>query len=160
MSVLRLPLSMRPGRYLLLAPAFLLATFVSGCDGLVDRPALALEFGSPYNVLFGESVAGMNGLVQSTPFTDAQGSLHVAVEFTGGCADHTFRLDHTLAESTATVWLFHASNGEVCEELVIAEVVLGLPFEVLERETLTLVAPGGRDETVARFDAGTIDSSP
>lgn len=144
---------MRLRRLIVLTPAILLLVLAAGCDGLVDRPALALEFGSPYNVLFGEPVTTANGLVQSTPFTDEGGSLHVAVEFTGGCADHTFRLDYTLAESTATLWLVHASNGDSCEARLAVEVVVALPPEVLQKEALTLVDPSGREEIVARFDA-------
>ncbi|MCH7638120.1 MAG: hypothetical protein IH855_01450 [Bacteroidetes bacterium] len=154
MPILSLPLTpMRLRHLILLVPAIALAVLAAGCDALVDRPGLALEFGAPYSVLFGESVTAANGLVQSTPFTDAGGALHVAVEFTGGCANHTFRADYTLAESAATIWLVHASNGDACEARLIEEVVVALPTGVLEKALLVLVSPSGREETIARFDA-------
>ena len=140
-------------RLILLAPAIALAVFAVGCDALVDRPGLALEFGAPYSVLFGETVTSANGTIQSTPFTDAGGALHVGVEFTGGCANHTFRADYTLAESTATIWLVHASNGDACLERLAEEIVVALPANVLEKTLLVLVSPSGREEAIARFDA-------
>ena len=129
------------------------AALAAGCDALVDRPGLALEFGAPYSVLFGETVTSASGIVQSTPFTDIGGALHVGVEFTGGCANHTFRADYTLAETAATIWLVHASNGDTCLERLAEEVVVALPASVLEKATLVLVSPSGREETIARFDA-------
>ncbi len=144
---------MRLRSLLLLVPAISLAVLAAGCDALVDRPALALEFGAPYSVLFGETVTSASGIVQSTPFTDIEGALHVGVEFTGGCANHTFRADYTLAETAATIWLVHASNGDTCLERLAEEVVVALPASVLEKATLVLVSPSGREETIARFDA-------
>jgi len=143
---------MRLRGLILLVPAIALVVLAVGCDALVDRPGLALEFGSPYDVLFGETVTLENGIVQSTPFTDIGGALHVGVEFNGGCASHTFRADYTLAESVATIWLIHASNGEVCEARLAAEVVVALPAVVLEKSRLVLVSPSGREQTIARFD--------
>ena len=144
---------MRLRSLLLLVPAISLAVLAAGCDALVDRPGLALEFGAPYSVLFGETVTSASGIVQSTPFTDIGGALHVGVEFTGGCANHTFRADYTLAETAATIWLVHASNGDTCLERLAEEVVVALPASVLEKATLVLVSPSGREETIARFDA-------
>ncbi len=138
----------------LILPTFVCALVLAaiGCDALVDRPELARDFGSPYNVLFGEVVEAANGLTQATPFTDGSGALHVAVQFTGGCANHTFRADHTLAEASATVWLVHASNGETCEALLSVEVVVPLPSDVLEKDDIILVGPSGQDEIATRFD--------
>ena len=144
---------MRLRSLLLLVPAAVLTLLAIGCDALVDRPGLTLEFGSPYSVLFGESVTAVSGLTHSTPFTDTGGALHVAVEFTGGCANHTFRADYTLAKSAATIWLVHASNGDACEARLTAEVVVALPAGVLEKALLVLLSPSGREETIARFDA-------
>lgn len=144
---------MRLRSLILLVPAISLAVLAAGCDALVDRPGLALEFGAPYSVLFGETVTSANGTVQSTPFTDIGGALHVGVEFTGGCANHTFRADYTLAETAATIWLVHASNGDTCLERLAEEVVVALPASVLEKATLVLVSPSGREETITRFDA-------
>lgn len=152
--ILALPLTqMRLRHLILLVPAIVLAVLAAGCDALVDRPGIALEFGAPYSVLFGESVTAANGLVHSTPFTDVGGALHVAVEFTGGCANHTFRTDYTLAETAGTIWLVHASNGDICDALLTEEVVVALPANVLEKVTLVLVSPSGREEIISRFDA-------
>lgn len=152
-SLLCLIQPMRLRSLILLVPACTLAVLAIGCDALVDRPGLVLEFGSPYNVLFGQSVTAVNGLTHSTPFTDTGGGLHVAVEFSGGCANHSFRADYTLAEATATIWLVHASNGDACLERLAEEVVVALPATVLEKETLILISPSGREEAIARFDA-------
>ena len=55
-SLLCLIQPMRLRSLILLVPTFMLAVLAIGCDVLVDRPGLVLEFGSPYNVLFGESL--------------------------------------------------------------------------------------------------------
>ena len=144
---------MRLRSLILLVPAVVLAVLAIGCDALVDRPGFVLEFGAPYNVLFGESATTVSGLTHPTPFIDEAGALHVAVEFTGGCADHTFRADYTLAETSATIWLVHASNGDACEARLTEEVVVALPASVLEKALLVLVSPSGREEPIARFDA-------
>lgn len=150
------PMSIRT--FVLLCAATLLPLLAVGCDALVDRPALTIDFGSAYNVRFGENVTEASGVVRSTPYTDALGTLHVAVEFNGGCTNHFFQIDHLLAESTATVWLVHSANGDPCEAVTTQEVSLRLPRTVLDKETILLVSPSGRDEPVTRYDA--VDGGP
>ncbi len=142
----------RRSALLLLTTTALLVLVVAGCDALVDRPALTIEFGSAYTVRFGENVTETGGAVRSTPYTDILGTLHVAVEFSGGCASHFFQVDYVLSETTATIWLVHSANGDPCEAILTQEVSVRLPRAVLEKDDLILVSPSGRDEPITRYD--------
>lgn len=138
--------------------AFAVCLFaVSACD-LVERPPLERFFGTPYVVLEDQLPGGASNAAQPTPFLDQDGLLYLTVSYSGGCADHRFRLQMDLLETAATIWFIHADNGDACGGDTIEPLVLQLPAAVLERPTIILSVPGG-NEVVLR-DGPAAPSTP
>ncbi|SRR5690606_12055586 len=124
-----------------LAPPLLALLLLAGCD-LLDRPPLERTYGAPYD-FFVETAPGPNGEGSPAPFLSEDGVLHVTVRYTGGCAEHTFRLETELTDAVATVWLVHEDDGDTCEALLMNHLRIRLSNAVLARPRIVLAAPAG-----------------
>lgn len=114
-------------------PALVLAVSLAACDGLVDDDVL-VAFGDDYAVLQAPAGPSIDG-----------GRLRVAVEYGGGCAEHTFTPLSYREGGVARVWLVHDANGDACDALLRDALDLALPQQAADAGRVLLLTPGGAE---------------
>ena len=120
----------------------LLALLSAGCDsGAPDSSVV--DYGSPYSFRAEDDAsARLEG-----------GRVIVAVEYGGGCAEHTFALRSRLDGDTATVWYEHDANGDSCEALLFETLGAALPSSAAAADRVVLRVPVSlRGDDEARID--------
>ena len=70
-------------------------------------------------------------------------TLHVRVEYSGGCRDHAFALESTTRGDTTLLSLRHDAGGDGCEALVYDELRLALPEPIEAAGPVLLRNPQG-----------------
>lgn len=122
----------------------LLALLAAGCDS--DGIGGLSEFGDPYSLDLSDSVRPALFVSDDV--------LSVPVTYGGGCAEHDFALRSRVAGDSATVWLAHDANGDLCLALVGNVVEVRLPRGSATAQRIVLRAPTsfeGDDETTIRL---------
>jgi hypothetical protein len=106
--------------------ALLAALALAACDtvGGLDPP----DFGDAYTV----RSATLDG-----------DTLRAVVEYSGGCAEHTFERRHRTDGQRGEVWFVHDANGDACEALVTDTLVSEICFLHGGASPLVLLTPSG-----------------
>ncbi len=111
----------------------MLLTSVAACD---VAGGSAPDLGDAYTVLASPAPS----LVQRR--------LTVAVQYGGGCREHTFDLRSEGTDARAEVWLVHDAHGDTCEALVVDTLAMTVPASVAAAEQVILRTPSSREITL------------
>jgi hypothetical protein len=106
--------------------AVLAALLIAACDtvGGLDPP----DFGDAYTV----RSASLDG-----------DTLRAVVEYSGGCAEHTFERRSRTDGPRAEVWFVHDANGDACEALMTDTLVSEIGVLDGGASPLVLLTPSG-----------------
>lgn len=110
------------------------------------QPPAASQFGDPYAVVVNEAPAAPD----TPPGLDGE-TLVVDVRYRGGCADHTFTLQHRTRRDTAHLWLEHDAAGDDCTEMIYEDLRLPLPSGTLDAPIAVLLNPQGGEPFLLKW---------
>lgn len=131
-------------RFLTLALVTVLLGLSTGCE-LVANDEDGDDTPAPVIVDFGDPYAVVTRLASDEPPTlpRLQGdSLMVRVQYSGGCREHGFTLNHqAFAPMAAELWLEHDDHDDACEALVTDWILRPLPDELRGTPFLRLLTP-------------------
>ena len=125
-----------PLRHLrLLAPAFALAIIACGGQSAATNPddddsLLAVDAGVVVSAQQPPQASSDHYVISGRPFV-RDNTLHVTVEYGGGCARHQFRLfaSHIFLEShpvQSPIAIYHNANGDMCRAWLTREISFDL----------------------------------
>jgi hypothetical protein len=118
---------------------FGLLVWTAGCS--IVSPSNSdgdIEFGDPYEIRRVDPVTGQ----PADPKLDMN-ILTTLVSYSGGCRDHAFELRSTTRSDTASVWLVHDADGDLCEAYITEELQIRVPESVSRAEVQRLLDPNG-----------------
>jgi hypothetical protein len=139
-----------PGLYGLAGMALLM--LAGGCNGngvqneLEGEGGRSSQFGDPYDIVgnFSPSDPELTPLLMGD-------TLLVRMTYPGGCADHGFDMDYSVAQDTAKLWLRHDANGDDCEAMLNDEFQAQVPEDALEAPVVVLLDPSGGAPHILRW---------
>jgi hypothetical protein len=131
-------------RFLTFSLAILLLGLSAGCE-LVASDDEDDGMPAPVIVDFGDPYAVVTQFASDEPPTlpRLQGdSLLVRVQYSGGCREHAFALNHQeFAPMGAELWLEHDDRDDACEALVTDWILRPLPDDLRGTPFLRLLTP-------------------
>lgn len=140
----------RIGRLLPLLLASVLAGACSDAPpaspGEPEPAPLERRFGDPYQVVFSRGPAEPD-----TPPGLAGDTLVVTLGYSGGCADHDFRLRARAVADTTHLWFTHDARGDRCEAFVTEARREPLPEAARGAGVLVLDNPQGGPPFMLRW---------
>ena len=129
----------RPGRLpVLLGTALFGGLLWNGCTSTSPEADEAGRFGAPYEVLLSETPA-----LPDKPPALVGDTLMALLGYSGGCADHAFRLGYRVRRDTAQLWIHHDNHNDSCEAYLQDRVHLPVPDAARAAGTVVLLNPQG-----------------